>query len=174
MALDSGDYHGSLTRNVSVGSLDETSASAGSIGERTILHQSVEIAMQRKWTHYYHGSRARLRGIRHVPIRRDNLWPSLSSLAGPTVDIGESGSSKGHSKGISTRETTFPRSQETVYRNVCTDREPPCSVAINPAKRCVAFGSQGGIELYWVRFSTRHPTPVDAWEMLMGMPHCPP
>ncbi|KAA8897199.1 hypothetical protein FN846DRAFT_783354 [Sphaerosporella brunnea] len=36
------------------------------------------------------------------------------------------------------------------YRNLCTDDDPPRSVAICPQRRCVAFGCVGGIELHWV------------------------
>jgi hypothetical protein len=42
---------------------------------------------------------------------------------------------------------TGPRS---VYRNICSDDDPPRSVAICPQRRCVAFGCSTGIELHWV------------------------
>lgn len=138
MDLDTGDsdirYRDSAVRDVAVGELDELSVSAGSIGERTILHQSVEIAMQRRWTHYYHGSRARLRGMRRMPASTSAVWPE-------TLDLPEDSSRK---------QLKRPPPHETVYRNVCTDQDPPYSVAISPSKRCVAFGCVGGIELYWV------------------------
>ncbi|KAM3077614.1 hypothetical protein ACMFMG_006946 [Clarireedia jacksonii] len=40
-----------------------------------------------------------------------------------------------------------PRS---VYRNLCSEDDPPRSVAICPQRRCVAFGCSVGIELHWV------------------------
>lgn len=42
---------------------------------------------------------------------------------------------------------TGPRS---LYRNLCSDDDPPRSVAICPQRRCVAFGCSAGIELHWV------------------------
>ncbi|KAL3417821.1 F-box domain-containing protein [Phlyctema vagabunda] len=38
----------------------------------------------------------------------------------------------------------------SIYRNLCSDDDPPRSVAICPQRRCVAFGCSGGIELHWV------------------------
>lgn len=40
-----------------------------------------------------------------------------------------------------------PRS---LYRNLCSDDDPPRSVAICPQRCCVAFGCSAGIELHWV------------------------
>lgn len=40
-----------------------------------------------------------------------------------------------------------PRS---IYRNLCSEDDPPRSVAICPQRRCVAFGCSAGIELHWV------------------------
>ncbi|TVY15076.1 hypothetical protein LARI1_G006132 [Lachnellula arida] len=42
---------------------------------------------------------------------------------------------------------TGPRS---LYRNLCSDDDPPRSVALCPQRRCVAFGCSSGIELHWV------------------------
>lgn len=42
---------------------------------------------------------------------------------------------------------TGPRS---LYRNLCSEDDPPRSVAICPQRRCVAFGCSAGIELHWV------------------------
>ncbi|KAI5819369.1 hypothetical protein BZA77DRAFT_154919 [Pyronema omphalodes] len=36
------------------------------------------------------------------------------------------------------------------YTNLCSEDDPPRSIAICPQRRCVAFGCQGGIELHWV------------------------
>jgi hypothetical protein len=38
----------------------------------------------------------------------------------------------------------------SVYRNLCSEDDPPRSVAICPQRRCVAFGCSSGIELHWV------------------------
>lgn len=40
-----------------------------------------------------------------------------------------------------------PRS---IYCSLCSESDPPLSVAICPQRRCVAFGCSGGIELHWV------------------------
>lgn len=40
-----------------------------------------------------------------------------------------------------------PRS---LYLNLCSDDDPPRSVAICPQRRCVAFGCSTGIELHWI------------------------
>ncbi len=42
---------------------------------------------------------------------------------------------------------TGPRS---IYRNLCSEEDPPRSVAICPQRRCVAYGCAAGIELHWV------------------------
>lgn len=38
----------------------------------------------------------------------------------------------------------------TFYRNLCSEDDPPRSVAICPQRRCVAFGCSAGIELHWI------------------------
>ncbi|CZT42876.1 uncharacterized protein RSE6_02828 [Rhynchosporium secalis] len=38
----------------------------------------------------------------------------------------------------------------TLYRNLCSEDDPPRSVAICPQRRCVAFGCSSGLELHWV------------------------
>lgn len=38
----------------------------------------------------------------------------------------------------------------SLYRNLCSEDDPPKSVAICPQRRCVAFGCSSGIELHWV------------------------
>jgi hypothetical protein len=37
---------------------------------------------------------------------------------------------------------------KSTYRNICSEEDPPRSVAICPQRRCVAFGCHGGIELH--------------------------
>ncbi|KAF2003439.1 hypothetical protein P154DRAFT_486661 [Amniculicola lignicola CBS 123094] len=38
----------------------------------------------------------------------------------------------------------------TFYRHLCSEDDPPRSVAICPQRRCVAFGCSAGIELHWI------------------------
>ncbi|KAK7521750.1 uncharacterized protein IWZ02DRAFT_371662, partial [Phyllosticta citriasiana] len=38
----------------------------------------------------------------------------------------------------------------TIYRHLCSEDDPPRSVAICPQRRCVAFGCSSGIELHWI------------------------
>lgn len=132
MDLRPGSQPALVVRDIPVGDLDDVSSTAGSIGERTILHQSVEIATHRRWTHYYHASRARLRGMRRMPDQAERAWTAESSTE---------------------KEAPVAR-QRIVYRNLCTSEDPPISVAISPVRQCIAFGSRGGIELYWVRERT--------------------
>lgn len=47
------------------------------------------------------------------------------------------------------RAIVSPRRRNT-YRNICSEDDPPRSVAICPQRACVAFGCQGGIELHWI------------------------
>lgn len=142
MDLDAGDSQdtsgrSTVVREVPVGDFDSLSATAESTGSQTILHQSVEIAYQRRWTHHYQRSRARLTGMRRMPVSRNGLWPGA-------LHVSESQDST-----IAKRPGPDAR-HEIVYRNVCTDNDPPISVAISPIRRCVAFGCQGGVELYWI------------------------
>jgi hypothetical protein len=44
----------------------------------------------------------------------------------------------------------------TVYRHLCSEDDPPRSVAICPQRRCVAFGCFAGIELHWIDALTGH------------------
>lgn len=43
----------------------------------------------------------------------------------------------------------------SIYRNLCSDDDPPRSVAICPQRRCVAFGCSAGVEIHWVDALTR-------------------
>lgn len=54
-----------------------------------------------------------------------------------------------------THRPTFPAMPveygiRSLYRSLCSDDDPPRSVAICPQRRCVAFGCSSGIELHWV------------------------
>lgn len=125
---------GNFTREVPVGDLDELSMNASSIGSNTILHQSVEILGQRTWSQFIYGGRARLRGMRQLPASSNGMWPGALDIA----------SKRSLAKG---KPKLFP---QIVYRNICFLDDPPCSVAISPARHCVAFGCRGGVEIYWV------------------------
>lgn len=47
---------------------------------------------------------------------------------------------------------TIPASSAplSIYQSLCSEDDPPRSVAICPTRRCVAFGCAAGIELHWV------------------------
>lgn len=76
---------------------------------------------------------------RHTSLSRPNVLARDFDLT-PQVEIEKTGDS-------SMRVETGPRS---LYRNLCSDDDPPRSVAICPQRRCVAFGCSSGIELHWV------------------------
>jgi hypothetical protein len=40
--------------------------------------------------------------------------------------------------------------QRTIHRHICSEDDPPRSVALCPQRKCTAYGCSGGIELYWV------------------------
>ena len=46
------------------------------------------------------------------------------------------------------RAVVSPRRRST-YRNICSEDDPPRSIALCPQRACVAFGCEGGIELHW-------------------------
>ncbi|KAF7938324.1 hypothetical protein BELL_0283g00080 [Botrytis elliptica] len=48
------------------------------------------------------------------------------------------------------REMPVETGPRSIYRNLCSEEDPPRSVAICPQRRCVAFGCSAGIELHWV------------------------
>lgn len=51
---------------------------------------------------------------------------------------------------LSTQGITLETGPRVLYRNVCSDADPPRSVAICPQRRCVAFGCAAGLELHWI------------------------
>ncbi|EDN97954.1 hypothetical protein SS1G_12810 [Sclerotinia sclerotiorum 1980 UF-70] len=51
---------------------------------------------------------------------------------------------------LNTREMPVETGTRSIYRNLCSEDDPPRSVAICPQRRCVAFGCSAGIELHWV------------------------
>ena len=132
--MDLGIGDGAGSSEVTVGDLDELSLNAGSVGESSFLHQSVEIATQQTWAEYFHSPRAHLRGIRRLPASRNGVWPSA-------LNFNEKG------KGKKSEAKPLP---QIVYRNVCTENDPPISIAISTTRQCVAFGCKAGVELYWV------------------------
>ena len=44
----------------------------------------------------------------------------------------------------------FESGHGTTYRYLCSEDDPPRSVAICPQRQCVAFGCSAGLELHWV------------------------
>jgi hypothetical protein len=56
------------------------------------------------------------------------------------------------SNGIEFKEKAVPikNGSRYVYRYLCTEDDPPRSVAICPHRQCVAFGSATGVELHWI------------------------
>ncbi|KAI9674451.1 MAG: hypothetical protein M1817_001789 [Caeruleum heppii] len=42
------------------------------------------------------------------------------------------------------------RNARSIYNELCSEEDPPRSVAICPQRKCVAFGCSAGIELHWV------------------------
>ena len=139
--MEFGTSDGAGASEVAVGDFDELSLNAASVGSNTTLHQSVEIVTHRNWSEYFRGSRARLRGMRQMPMAANGVWPEELNFAHKV-------------KGNQNEVIWLP---QIVYRNICTDEDPPCSVAISPTRQCVAFGCKTGVELYWVRkeFFTR-------------------
>jgi hypothetical protein len=133
--MDFGDNDGAGSSEVTAGGFDELSVNAASIGESTFLHQSVEIVTQRTWSDYFHGGRARLRGIRQLPpLSGNGVWPSA-------LNFNEK------ERGKKSDVRSLP---QVVYRNICFEDDPPISIAISPTRQCVAFGCKAGVELYWV------------------------
>ncbi|KAJ8069698.1 hypothetical protein OCU04_000123 [Sclerotinia nivalis] len=51
---------------------------------------------------------------------------------------------------VDMREMPVETGPRSIYRNLCSEDDPPRSVAICPQRRCVAFGCSAGIELHWV------------------------
>lgn len=137
--MDFGDADGARSSEVVAGDLDELSLNAASIGETTLLHQSVEIVTQRSWAEYFHAGRARLRGTRHLPVSGNGVWPEALNFSEKA-------------KGKKPEVKVLP---QTVYRNVCFDDDEPISVAISPTRQCLAFGCKAGVELYWVQIHGR-------------------
>ena len=132
--MDFGGSDGTGSSEIPVGDLDELSLNAASIGSSSIIHQSVEISTQRTLAEYFQGPRARLRGMRRMPASANGIWPDTLSF-------------EGRAKGKKQQVETPP---QLVYRNLCTEDDPPRSVAISPTRQCVAFGCKTGVELYWV------------------------
>ncbi|KAK5011150.1 hypothetical protein LTR28_005304 [Elasticomyces elasticus] len=42
------------------------------------------------------------------------------------------------------------RGHGSLYRHLCSDDDPPRTVAICPSRSCVAFGCAAGVELHWI------------------------
>ncbi|KAF2842691.1 hypothetical protein M501DRAFT_965281, partial [Patellaria atrata CBS 101060] len=78
-----------------------------------------------------------------VRLRGTHCQPGNSRTRKPTVtDI--------------TRSIPLNVGPRRLYRHLCSEDDPPRSVAICPQRRCVAFGCSSGIELLWVDALTGH------------------
>ncbi|PBP25851.1 F-box domain-containing protein [Diplocarpon rosae] len=74
--------------------------------------------------------------------------PSSTRTASPNpYMIGPDGTLREPTNCTSMPVENGPRS---MYRNLCSEDDPPRSVAICPQRRCVAFGCSSGLELHWV------------------------
>ncbi|KAK2628301.1 hypothetical protein QTJ16_002947 [Diplocarpon rosae] len=74
--------------------------------------------------------------------------PSSTRTASPNpYMIGPDGTLQEPNSCTSMPVENGPRS---MYRNLCSEDDPPRSVAICPQRRCVAFGCSSGLELHWV------------------------
>ena len=74
------------------------------------------------------------------------------SQAAPRIHDCTAGRLRSAVPGAFARDSGFgiESSPRSVYKNLCSDDDPPRSVAICPQRRCVAFGCSAGIELHWV------------------------
>ena len=92
------------------------------------------------------------REITDPALRYSSYFDSGSSQASRMVQDSALGMFRAAVPGAFAREPgvgleTGPR---CIYKNLCSDDDPPRSVAICPQRRCVAFGCSAGIELHWV------------------------
>ncbi|MCJ1364285.1 hypothetical protein MMC16_003394 [Acarospora aff. strigata] len=95
---------------------------------------------------------------------REITEPALRdrSLTDPSMFPGSQASHRVYDSASGTSEHVIPGAfarergvnletgSRSVYKNLCSDDDPPRSVAICPQRRCVAFGCSAGIELHWV------------------------
>ena len=89
---------------------------------------------------------------------RERSWVTRAwniSLRGPRTITSSNNSNSGEPSGplseIDPGQTiSIESGPRNIYRHLCSDDDPPRSVAICPQRRCVAFGCSAGIELHWV------------------------
>lgn len=55
-----------------------------------------------------------------------------------------------HMSNVCAQNMSLEDGTSTFYRHLCSEDDPPRSVAICPQRRCVAFGCSAGIELHWI------------------------
>ncbi|OWP04962.1 hypothetical protein B2J93_7263 [Marssonina coronariae] len=82
----------------------------------------------------------------HDVIQGDDSSSARTASPNPFM-IGPDGTLREPSTSTSMPVESGPRS---LYRNLCSEDDPPRSVAICPQRRCVAFGCSSGLELHWV------------------------
>ncbi|KAI9053304.1 hypothetical protein LZ554_002267 [Drepanopeziza brunnea f. sp. 'monogermtubi'] len=77
---------------------------------------------------------------------------ALSERGAATTDDGSSRQDGSPDMEMVESGTSMPleTGPRALYRNLCSEDDPPRSVAICPQRRCVAFGCSSGLELHWV------------------------
>ena len=126
MDFETGDVGG----DVPVDNVDATSSGLASLGSGDILHQSIPTPFRQNRSVFFHDHEACL------PTTH-RMYQRSSSQA----------SSEAGTEEVSEPLWSLPK---LVYKDVCTFKDQPYSVAISPSRQCVAFGCQTGVELYWV------------------------
>ncbi|KAF2454787.1 hypothetical protein BDY21DRAFT_325207 [Lineolata rhizophorae] len=91
-----------------------------------------------------------LRGTTDETSRARNLINRSWNLLLPNNQFGQRGSAGSLPANLHSGHCDFETGPRTIYRNVCSEDDPPRSVAISPQRRCVAFGCANGIELHWI------------------------
>ena len=126
MDFETGDVAG----DVPVDNVDATSSGLASLGSGDILHQSIPTPFRQNRSVFFHDHEARL-PTTHRMYQRSSSHTSFEAGA----------------EEVSEPLWSLPK---LVYKDVCTFKDQPYSVAISPSRQCVAFGCQTGVELYWV------------------------
>ena len=120
--------HPVVVRDVPVGDFDELSANAASLGSRELVVHTTDAA--------------EAAGPAEATLRADS--------SGRRRRLRRRGMRRMPTAGAAQATDTDADACVVVYRHVCSADDPAVSVAISPARRCVAFGARGGVELYWV------------------------
>ena len=95
---------------------------------------SIEITTPASLTEYVADYEARLNDEHHTPLVINAAYSSDP----PTMALSKD------------KVSDLVMRPQHVYTNLCTDNDPPYSVATSPTRHCTAFGCKSGVELYWV------------------------